>query len=97
MQRAVLVRPEARDEAAETRTWYEGRQAGLGDRFTNELDRTVRSIAENPFQFPRARHEIRRAVLDRFPYAVYYRVTDTEIIVLAVQGRQDPARWQSRT
>ena len=36
----------------------------------------------------------RRAVLLRFPYAVYFRLDRETLVVLAVHGRQDPARWQ---
>ena len=36
-----------------------------------------------------------RAVLKRFPYAVYFRITADEIIVLAMHGRQDPLGWQT--
>ena len=92
----MRFRPEARAEASETRAWYEGRRVGLGDVFTTELAETVRSIAENPLRFPRVHGETRRAILNRFPYAVYFRVADAEIIVLAVHGRQDPSRWRSR-
>ncbi len=49
-----------------------------------------------PRHFPRVRGDIRRGILSRFPYAVYFRLSETGIIVLAVHGRQDPARWQSR-
>jgi hypothetical protein len=40
---------------------------------------------------------VRRVILQRFPYAVYFRVEAHEIIVLAVHGRQDPNRWQKRS
>lgn len=92
----MRFRPEAQAEATETRQWYEQRQAGLGDAFTTELAKTVGVISANPLMFGPVLGDIRRGMLSRFPYAVYFRVTDTEIIVLAVHGRQNPARWQSR-
>ena len=96
MSRAVRFRPEAQAEALDTRMWYENRQAGLGDAFTIELEEIVRRISENPEQFRRVRGEIRRAVLNRFPYAAYFRADEAQVIVLAIHGRQHPARWQSR-
>lgn len=92
----VRFRPEAEAEVLETRHWYEGRRAGLGEEFAAELADVLDRIAARPLQFRRVHGELRRAVLTRFPYAVYFRVHDSEIIVLAVHGRQDPARWQSR-
>lgn len=97
MIRTVVFRPQADDEAVEVRRWYEARRAGLGDAFGAEVEAAVGRIAEHPLAHPRVRGETRRAVLTRFPYAIYFRATSEEIIVLAVHGRQDPARWQSRS
>ena len=40
---------------------------------------------------------VRRLVVRRFPYAVYFREVGDEIVVLAIHGRQDPKRWQERS
>lgn len=42
--------------------------------------------------------DIRRAVLQRFPYAIYYRIVSSRIIVIAIfHGRRNPKTWQKRT
>ena len=98
MALTVRFRPEARAEAAEAREWYETRQSGLGAMFTEDLARTIRAIAENPLRFGLVHQETRRAILARFPYAVYFRVDGgDQVVVLAVHGRQDPTRWQRRS
>ena len=96
MSRRVSFRPEAEAEALETRDWYEGRRLGLGGEFRAALDETIEGIADNPTQFRLVRSETRRAILNRFPYAVYFRLDGNDIVVLAVHGRQHPRRWQSR-
>lgn len=96
MTRRVTFRPEAEAETLETRDWYEGRRPGLGAEFRATLDQTIERIAANPMQFRLVRGETRRAILDRFPYAVYFRLDDNDIVVLAIHGRQHPRRWQSR-
>ena len=96
MNRRVKFRPQAAAEAIEVRVWYEGRRAGLGDQFETALAETVERIAANPLMYQRVRDETRRAVLTRFPYAVYFRDSGEDVIVLAVHGRQHPRRWQSR-
>ena len=53
-------------------------------------------LADHPIQSRFVRGETRRAILNRLPYAVYFRVTDNAIVVLAVHGRQQPRRWESR-
>lgn len=97
MTRAPVFRPLAEAEAVEARSWYAARRAGLGDEFGAEVAATVARIVENPLAFPRARGETRRAVLPRFPYALYFRITDENIVVLAVHGRQDSSRWHGRS
>jgi plasmid stabilization system protein ParE len=54
-------------------------------------------ILVSPQSFPLIHGQIRRVVLSRFPYAVYFREQGTEILVIALHGRQDPRRWKQRT
>lgn len=96
MNRRVSFRPEAEAETLQTRDWYESRRAGLGAEFRAALDETISRIVGNPLIYRRVRGETRRAILDRFPYAVYFRIVKNDILVLAVHGRQHPRRWQSR-
>ena len=93
----VVFRPQAEDEALAVRLWYESRRSGLGQEFGQELDATIERIAAGPFVFPRAHGETRRAVFSRFPYAVYFRVAEATVVVLAIHGRQHPSRWQQRS
>lgn len=97
MTRTPVFRPQAEAEALEARRWYEARRAGLGEEFSAEVDAAVERILEHPFAFPRVRGETRRAVLTRFPCALYFRIVDDSIVVLAVHGRQDPSRWHRRS
>ena len=97
MTRQVVFRPEAEDEVFEVRQWYDARRSGLGKEFAQAVDELVDRIVENPLAYQRAYKETRRAVLSRFPYALYYRITDDEIVVQAVHGRQHPSRWRNRS
>ena len=97
MTRRIHFRPQAEDEVLEARRWYEERKPGLGTDFGDAVSDTISRVADNPFEFPLVRGEIRRAVLRRFPYAVYFRTFGDDIVVLAVHGRQDPRSWQDRT
>ena len=97
MTRRVVVRPQAEDEVLEIRQWYEARREGLGREFGVAVDELVARITTNPLAFQRAHNETRRAVLTRFPYALYFRILGEEIVVQAVHGRQDPSRWRARS
>jgi plasmid stabilization system protein ParE len=95
--RGVVFRPQAEDDAVAVHAWYESRRAGLGREFGQAIEALVARIVDNPFLFQRVHGDTRRAVLSRFPYAIYFRPTRDEIVVLAIHGRQHQSRWQGRS
>lgn len=84
--RRVVVRSEARAEIFEARRWYDERALGLGRTFGEVLDSVILRIASDPAQFPQVHGWWRRAVLARFPQAVYFRETSDRVVILAVHG-----------
>ena len=77
--------------------WYEKEQAGLGVEFLDELGATYNRIADGPLTYQELRGDIRRALLKRFPYAVYFAVEGDLVVVVAVlHASRDPAEWQRR-
>ena len=97
MNRELIVRPEAEADLARAFTWYEGRLRGLGYDFLNNTDAAVRGIMRNPELYPIVHHGIRRALVRRFPYAIFYLLEGTRIVALAIfHASRDPAHWQRR-
>ena len=93
----VLVEREALEDASDAYDWYEERREGLGERFRDALGDAIARIAENPAQFPVHYRDLRRVILFRFPYAVYYRVDSNHASVVAVfHGKRSPKALQSR-
>lgn len=50
-----------------------------------------------PIRVPRTHGETRRAVLRRFPHAIYFRVDGNSVVMLSIHGRQHPSNWQGRS
>jgi len=93
----LVFRPEAESELLDARAWYDDQQPGLGQAFAAEVDTVLLAIVEHPLSYPRVRGETRRALVHRFPYAIYFRAMSDEVVVLAVMhGRRLPRRWRSR-
>lgn len=87
----------AEREADEAAHWYEDESNGLGRAFLEVLEQALEQVEENPLQFPAIHVDIRRALMKRFPYGVFFRVRPTEIKVIAViHFARHPSRWQSR-
>ena len=78
--------------------WYEAEEPGLGPEFLEQLGLVYRRILENPLGYGKQRSGIRRGLMRRFPYAVYFSVEDETILILAVlHTARDPAEWQLRS
>ena len=97
MNYRLLIRPEAELDLQDTYEWYEARNRGLGSEFIRAVDTCLSTIARNPEAYPVAHQQIRRALLRRFPYGIFYLIEPETIVVLACfHAKQDPKRWQRR-
>lgn len=98
MSRAVCFHAAARVEFDEAADWYEARQTGLGTAFIGEIEHCLERAAEVPRSFQVIHQGLRRAVVRRFPYCVYFREDADGIVVLAVfHASRDPMVWRHRS
>ena len=96
MSLPVVLTPEAQAEFDDAADWYE-QQAGLGADFTAAVRDVLNRIAAIPRVHQVVYKDIRRAVVRRFPYSVFYRVDPDRVTVIAVfDNRRDPTIWRSR-
>lgn len=93
----LVAGPETDLDVETAYAWYEEQLPGLGLEFLDELRASYRRVAQGPYRYHELRAGIRRSLLRRFPYAVYFAVEGEVIVVLAVLhvGR-DPRGWQQR-
>jgi plasmid stabilization system protein ParE len=89
--------PEARAEFDQAFDWYERKRAGLGLDFADCVQRVFDRISAFPEMYATVRQRVRKARVAQFPYSVYYRIEQAEILVVSVfHGKRDPRIWQSR-
>jgi len=95
---SVVFRPEAEAEISQAAQWYEARANGLGSEFVRSLEAAIANIERHPLAYQIVFGEVRRALLRRFPYAVFFKHAQNETLVIACfHLRRDPAQWQERT
>lgn len=71
--------------------WYEDKQAGLGERFLEQVLEAAARVCERPELYVEVDTEIRRAPVRRFPYWLIYTFDASTVTVIAVvDSRQDP-------
>lgn len=93
----IVFRQAAKDELEGAVAWYEERRAGLGEEFFGEIVAAVERAATHPERCPLVFKDVRRTMLRRFPYAVYFRQRHDALVILAVfHGRRDPLIWMHR-
>jgi plasmid stabilization system protein ParE len=93
----VVRSREAERDIEEAAFWYEQQRQGLGVEFVLDLDSVLERVETAPLQFPEIEPRVRRALLRRFPYAIYFVLDEQSIGVFAVlhQSRV-PETWKAR-
>lgn len=93
----LRIQVAASDDAAVAAEWYEGQRPGLGAEFILQLDAAIERATERPDAHELQYRSLRRVLVQRFPYAVYFLLEGHVIEVVAVlHQHRDPAAWQSR-
>ncbi|WP_084185077.1 type II toxin-antitoxin system RelE/ParE family toxin [Desulfonatronum thiodismutans] len=97
MQHIVRFRKEAETDIENASVWYEKQFLGLGHEFLDKIDESLDAIQNNPLMYPVVHRDTRRALIGKFPFAIYYRILDGFIIVVAVMhGSRNPLCWKER-
>ena len=98
MTKRLIVRAEARLDIEEAALWYEAERPGLSGAFLDDVDYLFERIVSAPQQFPQIDEGVRRGLMRRFPYGVYFIDYPTGTVVLAVLHlKRRPGLWKSRT
>jgi plasmid stabilization system protein ParE len=79
----VILRPQAETDVRQAREWYESKRLGLGRDFLDGVQGVIAGLAKRPLRYPVVYRNVRRALLRRFPYGVFYSVTEAEVFVVA--------------
>jgi plasmid stabilization system protein ParE len=97
MSLPLIITPEAEEDLAEAKAWYERRRPGLGDEFIERVEEALERIRRIPQGATEVYPGVRRVVLHQFPYGVFDKVDTDQIAVLAVyHSKRDPRGWQAR-
>ncbi|HEY7545402.1 MAG TPA: type II toxin-antitoxin system RelE/ParE family toxin [Blastocatellia bacterium] len=93
----ILISSDAESDLIEAVDWYRAIDPGLEKEFLRAVDAGLSSIRRNPEQYALIYKNVRRALLRKFPYAIFYFVFDDTVVVIACfHTRRDPKGWQDR-
>ena len=97
MNLLVTVLPAAEADLAEAKGWYEKNRRGWSEKFRLRVEEAFEHIGRMPELHAEIYKGVRRSFIREFPYAVFYRVEENRVVVIAVMHtRRSPRRWQRR-
>jgi len=80
----LIINCFAEDDLISSVKWYDEQREGLGIEFLSEVKRTIKRIEQNPEQFPKYKPQIRKAIVDRFPFTIFFYIEDEVVNVFAI-------------
>jgi len=97
MTRQFILRPRAEHDIQSVFDWYESQRPRLGEEFLVALRARLETVRAHPEACPVVYRGIRRAVVPRFPYLIFYVARPERVAVLAVvHHARNPAVWPRR-
>jgi len=89
--------PEAAQEYFEAVLYYKEISSELSNAFTQSVDKGIYNIIENATTWPIIEDNVRRHLIDRFPYGIYYTIESRYILIVAVMHMsRKPGYWKNR-
>ncbi|PYO58508.1 MAG: hypothetical protein DMD83_03650 [Candidatus Rokuibacteriota bacterium] len=95
--RRLRLTPEAELDLDDAYAWYHAQSPHVAHEFVLAVSTAIASIRRHPKAYQLVDRAMRRALLRRFPYGVFFEVGAREIVVYAVfHGARDPKSWRRR-
>lgn len=81
MPNAVIISSLAEKELHESFDWYEEQRPGLGERFLNQIESSIASVANHPKLYPIKVGSYRQYVVSTFPFVIVYEYIPEERLI----------------
>ena len=93
----ITFKPEVYDDIKTAYDWYESQRVGLGEDFLLTLEESYVKITRTPKLYQGIYKLVRRKLVRRFPYGIFFVIRENTIIVLAIlHTKREPQKWQER-
>lgn len=69
----------------------------LGNHFLEEIQNSIEIIQKNPDRYQIGKYGIRKYIIHRFPYNIYFRCEFQKIFIIAIaHHKRKPYYWKKR-
>ncbi|MCK4766415.1 MAG: type II toxin-antitoxin system RelE/ParE family toxin [Candidatus Aminicenantes bacterium] len=92
-----IFHPEALREYEETALYYGEVSAALAEAFIKSMEKGIEQILDFPGAWQLVEEDVRRHLLHRFPFGIYYTIEEDYIMIVAVTHMsRNPGYWKNR-
>lgn len=89
--------PIAKSELYDAIEYYNLQVQGLGLRYKSEAKETIKRISIFPTAWKEVKPKIRRCIMHKFPYNIYYSIQNNSLLILAIAHQhRKPDYWIDR-
>ena len=92
-----VLLPAAKRDVKKAYEWYEEQKPGLGEMFLERVEECLRAIGRSPKAFQLVAKDARRAIVQQFPYVIFYRIEAKGIFGQPPNAWRTPAKTADGT
>ena len=94
---SIELSDEAEVDFDKSYEFYNEDSSKVADTFFKRIDSELENIKQNPDSFPIAYKDVKKYVVKKFPFVIYYRIVETVIQVIAIfHTSRNPEIWNER-
>ncbi len=95
--KSVIIRPNAEQDIEETYNWFEAKDAGLGDKFKDELRQQIEYISFHPQMYAERETGFRYGLCRKMKVFIAYKIEVDGILVYRVwYATMNPSEWRKK-
>ncbi len=77
--------------------YYEAESPKVAEKFLKTVDKQIERISKNPDSYPVVHKDIRKSVIKRFPFLIYFQIKLAIIQIIGIfHTSRNPEIWKKR-
>lgn len=95
--KSIIFLPDTIKEIEDSVFYYSNKENGLEKLFLDEIETAINKIKMNPERYPKIEQNIRKYIINKFPFNIIFAVYETKIVIVAIaHQKRNPYYWKFR-